>query len=714
MASFAIRAITGSKRWIARLSFLAVAVLFFAFVGQAQPICAWSSTSVPAHQEGLAEAVGNVVVTCSGGAAGTTVSMDLYISLNATITNKLDANGNPTGIVVMNATPVRLAPTSPTTIVVSVSYAIATGPTVITISGIRAAIAPLAAAGKLPAVVTASVLGIGAQFPVNPQLTVATYQPSLLASLLNNGVPCTGSALPSTLDFPTFVSTSASSSLRVTEANATAFAPPNPTADNGIRLLVNITGYGSGSRVFVPDAIVGSSGTLPTSAGAYASSVAPGTYTPGGSGQLLLVRVSGADANGVGGTLALAKPTSAMTFGPVTEIPLTNGSATVTYEIEDANSNLQESAQIPVFVVAPQVSCPTTLTPNLSVKLAPVSTVATATATDPVPRFISVNPPLDCTVKGDCSAFYFPELTVDTTPITLSGSSMGGVQMALVRTGNSGQGVLNFTTSITYQSGSGWLSIVPSSGTNNATLQVFADPSKLAQGTYTATVTVSAAPYGTGSVPITFNVGPVGVTIQNVGNAASFTYGAVTPGSYAVIFGLNLQNATVTFNGVPATVIFTNATQINAIVPSNLTGQANAAVVATASLNGVLTPSNSFNVSLPLNSMGIFQPGIVNADGSVNSATHPATRGNYVSIYLTGLTLIGGNTTGTVTANFGTLTNQPTLFAGAQGTFPALDQVNVTVPSALPTTPNPVQIQVCIPAAAGGQSCSNQVPLSIQ
>ncbi|HKD06623.1 MAG TPA: hypothetical protein VKB79_12050 [Bryobacteraceae bacterium] len=712
MASFAFRGGTGSTSLAVRLSFLAAAVLLFAFVGQAQPTCAWSSTSVPTHQEGLAETVGNVVVTCSGGNVGTTVSMDLYVSLNTNITNKLDANGNPKGIVATGAT--RLAPTSATTIVATVSYTIATVPTMITISGIRAAIAPLAAAGTIPAVVTASVLGIGAQFPVNPQLILATYQPSLLASLVNNGVPCAGSPLPPTLDFPTFASTSTSSSLRVTEANATAFALPDPTADNGTRLLVNITGYGSGSRVFVPDAIVGSSGTQPTSAGAYSSTIAPGTYTPGGSGQLLLVRVSGADANGVGGTLALTKPGAATTFGSVTEIPLTNGSATVTYEIEDANATLQESAQIPVFVVAPQVSCPSTLTSNLAVKLAPVSTVATATATDPVPRFVSVNPPLDCTVKGDCSASYFPQFTVDTTPITLNGSSMGGVQMASVRTGNSGQGILNFTTSISYQSGSGWLSVFPSSGTNDGTLQVVADPSKLAPGTYAATLTVSAAPYGMGSVPITFNVGPVGVTIQNVGNAASFTYGAVTPGSYAVIFGLNLQNGTVTFNGVPATVTYTSATQINAIVPNNLTGQANAAVIVTASLNGVQTPSNSFNVALPLNSMGIFQPGIVNADGSINGSAHPATRGNFVSIYLTGFTLIGGNTTGTVTANFGTLTNQPTLYAGAQGTFPGLDQVNVIVPSALPTSPNPVQTQVCIPAAAGGQTCSNQVPLYIQ
>jgi uncharacterized protein (TIGR03437 family) len=173
---------------------------------------------------------------------------------------------------------------------------------------------------------------------------------------------------------------------------------------------------------------------------------------------------------------------------------------------------------------------------------------------------------------------------------------------------------------------------------------------------------------------------------------------------------LNLLNATVTFNSIPATIVYNSATQLNLIVPAALGTQQNAAVVAT--VNGSV--SNSFKVALALNAPGVFNPGIVNSDGSVNSATHPATRGDYVSIYLTGFSIIGGMTTGTVTMNFGTLMNQPTLFAGAQPTLPALDQVNVTVPSSLPTSPNPVPVQVCIPGSTGQQVCSNQVSLYIQ
>ena len=52
---------------------------------------------------------------------------------------------------------------------------------------------------------------------------------------------------------------------------------------------------------------------------------------------------------------------------------------------------------------------------------------------------------------------------------------------------------------------------------------MFADPSILQPGTYNATITISAAPYGSFNVPVTFTVGPPGVTISNVLNAATGT-----------------------------------------------------------------------------------------------------------------------------------------------------------------------------------------------
>ena len=120
--------------------------------------------------------------------------------------------------------------------------------------------------------------------------------------------------------------------------------------------------------------------------------------------------------------------------------------------------------------------------------------------------------------------------------------------------------------------------------------------------------------------------------------------------------------------------------------------------------------SNTFKVTLVANSPGIFNPGIINvADGTVNSASHPATRGTYVSIYLTGLS----NPVSNVTVNLGGQTGLVPQYAGTQPTLPALDQVNVLVPASLAST-SPVPVQVCVPGSTGQLTCSNQISLYIQ
>jgi uncharacterized protein (TIGR03437 family) len=626
----------------------------------------------------------------------------MFISLNTNITNRLDANGQPIGISVTGASVGSLSLTSPTTLVINaLNYTAAAGPTTVSFSGIVAAVAPLVM-GSTPGIVSATVAGAGAQFLSGQSLPLALSAPTLLSSLVNNGVPCNGSPLPATLDFPTFVSSTNASEIRVTEASRASFLAKTAASDTGTRIGIKISGYGT-ARAFVPDAIVGNSGTVVTAAGAFSSSPNGGTYTPN-AGQLLLVRVNGPTAAGAGGTLAFTTPTSVTTFTSVSEVPLSAGSGTVFYEVVDSNPAVQESAHIPVFVVIPQTSCPSTLTPTLTAQLAPVSSVTTATATDPIPRFVPVVPALDCSVLSDCTSPYFPNLTVNTSPIALTGSSLGNSQSAFVAVGNTGSGILTFTTSVTYPSGAptGWLTVTPATGSNNVTAQVIANPSSLQPGTYTATVNFSAAPYGSASVPVTFTVGQVGVTIQNVGNAASFQYGSVAPGSYAVIFGLNLagSNLSVTFNGIAATVTYSGATQINVIVPPSLFGQQGAAVVVSA---GGVT-SNPFNVSLVANAPGIFTPGIINvADGTVNGASHPAARGAYISIYLTGLaTPVAG-----ATVNIGNLTGLIPQYQGSS--VQGFDQINILVPTGLTVPPNSVPVQVCVQ-----QACSNQTSLYIQ
>jgi len=674
------------------------------------PTCTVSGTQNVVHAEGFAEPMGNITLTCTGGMIGATVTPSVSISLTTNITNRLDLNGNPLGITAtVNAAPIAVSASllSPTNLSVSgIQYVVAAGPTVITIGGIVANIQALTPANGIdPVTATVVIQSSGFLIASGSQL-VADGVPSLLSSVINRGVPCNGSSAPASLDFLSFVTTTPSSTVRVTEASPTAFSVKAPGADTGFRIIVNLSGYGSNAQIYVPDTIVGSTGIQQTSDGSFGLAASPGAYTA--AGQLLLVLVTGADATGAGGAMIAGQPSTA-----VSAITTTNGSAYAVYEVADSNPTVVESAQIPIFVVVPPTSCPGTLIPNISEMPAPVSTVSTANATAPIPRYIATPATSDCKVIGDCTAVYYPALSVNQTAINLSGSSLGGKQTASVQVTNSGTGILPFTTSITYQSGAGWLSVTPTSGaptTQPVFLTLTANPGQLAQGTYSATLTIAAGGYGSAIIPVTFNVGAPGVTIQNVGNAASFLYGTVAPNSYAVLFGLNLLGQTppvVTFNSLPATIIYNSATQINLIVPAQL-GAMQSAVVSVMVDGNV---SNPFTVNLAANSPGIFTPGIVNfSNSAVNSAGQPASRGSIVEVYLTGLS---DPLTGQVTVNIGNQTNLIPLYAGAPTALPAFDQINVTVPASLQTT-GAVPLQVCIPGPTGQPVCSNTVNLYVQ
>ncbi len=673
---------------------------------------------------GLAEKIGNMVITCTGGSSGNNVIANLYVTLNTNITNSLDANGNPqfitvtsSGAAAFTASPVVL--TSATTLeLANINYTVPANnatPVVITISGVRAAVASIQN-GQSPALVNATFSAIGLNL-TGALVNVALGVPSLLSSAVNNGISCQGSPLPMTTDFPSFVAAgTASSAVRITEAFATAFAPADATSTQGTRIFVQFSGYGAGVNLYVPDVLVGNSGTTPTSGGEFNSSIAGGTYTPN-SHQLLLSRVSGTNSSGAGGTLVAALPAISTSFTSMSQLSVSGGAAYAVYEVLDDNPFVSEAVQVPVFVVTAANNCASSLQTDLTAMEAPVSTVSVATATDPVPRYVSAALGSDCQQTGDCTANYFPVLSISSAPVNLTGSSSGAVQSVSIPMSNSGGTQLNLTISVAYQNGSGWLTATPTSTAGVLALAVAANPASLQQGVYTATININAGEAGAVAIPFTFTVGPEGITIEAIVNAASFAAGPVAPGSYVALFGLDLTgtspvagaNPAVTFNGLNASVVYSSATQINLIVPASLSGQSTATVLV--SVNGQV--SNSFTVSLAANEPGVFTPGILNSDNSVNGASNPAKRGTYVQVYLTGLaTPVPANS---VIVTIGSQTGIVPSFAGLQGTLPALDQVNVTIPASLVFTGNSVPLSVCFaPLPLTPQICSNSVSLYVQ
>jgi uncharacterized protein (TIGR03437 family) len=168
----------------------------------------------------------------------------------------------------------------------------------------------------------------------------------------------------------------------------------------------------------------------------------------------------------------------------------------------------------------------------------------------------------------------------------------------------------------------------------------------------------------------------------------------------------------VTFNGFPGTISYDGQpsasapAQINVLVPAGLGSAVTAGVVAT--IDGVA--SNTFSVGLVANAPAVFNPGILNQDNSVNLASIPASRGDIVQIFLTGLAT---PVTLPVTVNIGTqsLTGNQLIFAGAVPSVPGLEQVNVQVPASLTFTGNSVPLSICVPSAGTQQACSAPVNL---
>jgi uncharacterized protein (TIGR03437 family) len=728
--------------------FLLIAIFTVASTAFGQTCVVGDSLPV-VHAEGLAEQIGDVTLSCTGGTSGSYVLTYLNLNLNANITNRLDVNGNLLGITTtvnsVAAGGVQPTLSSPTALsIIGMSYTVPTpnSQTVLfRISGIRVAVPTSSGTAFY---VEGSLTGAGIQISNGESLLLGQPQKSLLSSVNDFGIPCAGSALPTTtpLTFQAFISGNASSStLRVTEAGASALVPKDTadaTVSNGVRILVNLSGYTANSQVFVPNAIVGSDGTNPTSGGAFASTVGAGTYTPGQS-QLLLALVNGADANGNGGTLAFALPGSQTTFSSVTQITLTNGSGYAVYEVLDSNLNLTESAQIPVFLVVPANNCVTSGQLTLGAMVAPVSTASVPSQTAPILRFIAATPGSDCSVIGDCSASYFPLLKVAPPSLaeTLNGSSLGEPQLGFITVTDGGASQMVFTVTTTYQPATGqsmanWLSVNgatdttingvvdPVNGSTSLQLNLSASPAALlVPGAYKATVTINAGSAGTAAVIVTFNVGPAGPVIQSLVNAANFQPGPVTIGSFVSIFGLNLakkNTISVTFDGFPGTISYdspagtVNPTQINVLVPVGLGISSTAGVIAT--IDGVV--SNTFPISLVPNAPAVFTPGILNQNNSVNLATAPASPGDEIQIFLTGLSTPIANPA-TVTVNIGGSLNLPNVYVGAVPSIPGLEQVNVVVPTNLTFSGSSAPLSICIPGATGGSPlCSPAVSLYLQ
>jgi uncharacterized protein (TIGR03437 family) len=713
---------------IARLGerFKVLIVPLFFFVGaafaQTGLYCNPTSVAVLLRSEGLTERVGDIVLNCSGGAPGAMLKSNLTVFLNVNVTNRLAGNSftdvlltvdTGSGPVPANAS---AQPYAANAVVFNgVSFTVpASGQVTLRVTNLRADANQAGRGSQLPIIAYLSVSGTTDLTVSSVQFIVGITQPGLLATFSSDGVTCTGSLLPGIINLSNLFAVGTHFfSTRVTEGFASAFQAKDPFSDTGTRIMVSYSGFPAGARLFVPDFIAGSSALQPTAGGDLGLAASGGQYAPGAGGSLLLIRVTGADQNGAGGTLAFPTPSMGVaSFNSASEIALSNGSGNAVFEVVNSNPSARESAQFPTFLGLAPFGSGTATVAQMAVSFAPIASWDTASSAAPIPRFVDVTPPSDCTALGDCNAAYFPHLEVDAPPLEFTAPVNAFLQTAYVRVHNNGGGLLDWTATVAYQTGSGWLTADPESGPDNATIRVDAHPDKVPPGVYQATLTVDAGPLaGSHSIPVTFTVtnglGSVGPAISSIVNAASLQAGPVVAGSLATIMGLNMSgsNIGVTFDGSPAKLLYTSSTLINLQVPGVVAGKTSSQVVVTVDGQSSAPQTAALAVVAP----AIFNPGILNQDHSVNSTSKPASTDSIVRIYATGLASPGS---GAITARIAGRDISPH-YAGPATGIPGVQWVDLAVPADLPS--GATQVEVCAIGTNPAQPvCSLPATLSLK
>ncbi|MEO7651499.1 MAG: hypothetical protein ABIZ80_13620, partial [Bryobacteraceae bacterium] len=606
-----------------------------------------SASSVPAliHAEGIAEPVGDIVLGCSGGTPGTLVTGNLTVFLSVNITNRLSPSGTVDTLLTVDNGSGPLSFGSPALLVSNnsisfngLSFTVPPSGTVnLRITNLRGAVATQSAGLGRPILASLGFNGSSTVTINNSQFVVGIANTGLLASYSSAGIRCTGSALPATINFANLLATPTRFfSTRFTEGFAASFEKRFGGADSATRLMARYVGFPSGARLFVPDVIAGSSSLQPTAGGDLGLPPSGGQYQPGFGGSLLLVRVSGTDAAGAGGSLAVnpaSLPSGANAFNAVSEVPLSGGAGVAVYEVVDSNASLLESAQFPTFIGLAQITDGTATVAYEKVSFAPISPLVTASSSAPIPRYTDAVPGSDCPVLQDCSASYFPQMTLSLAQPLNFTAAAGRFDTKYVQVRNPSGGLLNWTASVTYRTGAGWLSLDPSSGLNNGTIRIDASPAKLTPGTYEANLTVDGGPLlGSKTVSISFIVTSAPITtppvttpptttpslsVRSLSNAALPEYSSVAPGSLARVRGSGLAgtNVSVSLDGVPATILSKADDRIDVVIPIAVGARRGAALQV--SVDGRLSPPMAVNIAEL--APGVFPNGILNQDGSVNS-----------------------------------------------------------------------------------------------
>ena len=318
---------------------------------------------------------------------------------------------------------------------------------------------------------------------------------------------------------------------------------------------------------------------------------------------------------------------------------------------------------------------------------------------------------------------------------------------------------INFTAAAT--STGNWLSVTPTTGVTGATgapatnLTLAINPTGLAAGTHTGTVTITSpdASNSPRTVTVTLVVSAqASPVIASLENAARNEQTLIAPGLFLAVKGTNLGPATpvngtvangafgttvgetrVLFDGIAAPITYASATQVNVVAPFSLFGRTTTRVQV--EFRGVRSEAIEFRVVdtapglFTQNATGRGLGAILNQNLTVNTAANPARRGEVIVLYATGEGRLrpspveGSITTGTVdtlprpvapvtvTINGQEVAPADILYAGsAPGIVAGVMQINVRLSPTLNIT-GPAEVPVGI--SVGGVASQSGVTVAV-
>jgi uncharacterized protein (TIGR03437 family) len=273
-----------------------------------------------------------------------------------------------------------------------------------------------------------------------------------------------------------------------------------------------------------------------------------------------------------------------------------------------------------------------------------------------------------------------------------------------------------------------WLSVSHTSGAAPDIITVFANPAGLDQGTYTGSITITplpsaAATNGPITIPVSLAVSAPAISPGGIVDGAIFQT-AVSAGSIASIFGVNLADTTasaqstplpttlggvqVLVDGIPVPLFYVSPSQINVQLPPGIVGNVPVNVVRGGRI-GTTTTANLLPEAPEIFVMAGSRGAVLNQDYSLNSTLNPAPIGSVITIFATGL----GNTNpplaagqaGLAVAPFNVTSSPvtvlingqsvPALFSAVAPGFVGLYQVNVLIPNdSLIGVSVPLQVQI--------------------